>query len=262
MDGYLNTVSNITAGTTSDTGAIGVGATNVTGNVQLHVAASGNRGIYLGANQNGSIAAHWLIYENQSGSVYVDGKTPVYTSMNQTIGGRKTFTSNPYITSTGTYPELEFQGLSGTTSDRTAQITNYVSENNSYMYFACHKVSGGDKTGYYDSYRFPDQTTDSANHSNYILTTRSAVTVAQGGTGATSAANARVNLGVNQPASLTSVSIAGNATGTLSVTTANYKFYLFKFTCNSRITTIFTTYSQLSTSAQTYWIYDGSSSGA
>lgn len=97
---------------------------------------------------------------------------------------------------------------------------------------------------------------------NGIKFNAGALPVANGGTGATSAANARSNLGVNQPASLSSVSIAGNATGTLSVTTANYKFYLFKFTCNSKITTIFTTYSQLSTSAQTYWIYDGSSSGA
>lgn len=97
---------------------------------------------------------------------------------------------------------------------------------------------------------------------NGIKFNAGALPVANGGTGATSAANARSNLGVNQPASLASVSIAGNATKTLSITTANYTFYLFKFTCNSRITTIFTTYSQLSTSAQTYRIDDGTSTGA
>lgn len=265
LDGYLNTVSNITAGTTSDTGAIGVGATNVTGNAQIHVAASGNRGVYLGANQDGSIAAHWLIYENQSGSVYVDGKTPVYTTTDQTIYGAKTFISWPQVRS----------AISNSTGIHF-QFTNSASANTSYGYiFLAYADYGGrmwfrqfsgtqsGRTSYYDQFAFPVTAIGKTGNNSYeILTSKSAVTVGQGGTGATSAANARVNLGVNQPASLSSVSIAGNATGTLSVTTANYKFYLFKFTCNSRITTIFTTYSQLSTSAQTYWIYDGSSSGA
>lgn len=160
--------------------------------VELVYGKSGKFGIYTHDGTNGK----YLISKDQSGNVLVDDKLPVYTSTDQTVAGRKTFTNNPYITSTGSYSELEFQGLSGTTSNRTAQVTNYVSENNSYMYFACYKMSGGDRTGYYDSYRFPDQTTDSANHFNYILTTRSAVTVEQGGTGATSAANARYNLGI------------------------------------------------------------------
>lgn len=183
----------IWAGTDTSTGERQVGVRTGGGRIYMFSSeGNGNRGIYLPATDDAS--ATTLIYQNRTGTVYVDNKIPVYTSTDQKVAGRKTFTNNPYITSTGSYPELEFQGLSGTTSDRTAQVTNYVSASNSYMYFACYKMSGGNRTGYYDSYRFPDQTTDSANHPNYILTTRSAVTVTQGGTGATSAVNARNNL--------------------------------------------------------------------
>ena len=183
----------IWAGTDTSTGERQVGVRTGGGRIYMFSSeGNGNRGIYLPATDDAS--ATTLIYRNKTGTVYVDNKLPVYTSTNQEIAGRKTFTNNPFITSTGSYPELEFQGLSGTTSDRTAQVTNYVSASNSYMYFACYKMSGGNRTGYYDSYRFPDQTTDSANHSNYILTTRSAVAIEQGGTGATTIAKARNNL--------------------------------------------------------------------
>lgn len=193
VEGLINVSGNILNGaSTVTTGSAWIATRSSGGTIDLLSHSNGTRGLWLDATS--TLSGKYLISCTANGDVSVDGKTPVYTSTNQTVSGRKTFTSNPYITSTGVYPELEFQGLSGTTSGRTAQITNYVSDNNSYMYFACHKVSGGDRTGYFDSYRFENQTTDSANHTYYILTTRTAVAVTQGGTGATSAVNARNNL--------------------------------------------------------------------
>lgn len=229
------------------------------GDITLRVATNKRKGLYVPASGDGG--AKWLINADQDNNVLVDGKTPVYVSTNQSIGGIKTFIETPLIRRTGNYTGLNFQAQPNTTG-RTGGITQYVDTSRTFFYFEQYHMSGGVQTTYLDQYRFPDSGTDNANHTYYFLTTKSAVAIDQGGTGATSAANARSNLGVNQPASLASVSIAGNATKTLSITTANYNFYLFKFTCNSRITTIFTTYSQLSTSAQTYRIDDGTSTGA
>ena len=269
LDGYLNTVSNIIAGTTSNTGAIGVGATNVTGNAQIHVAASGNRGVYLGANQDESIAAHWLIYENQSGSVYVDGKTPVYTSTAQTIGGTKTFTDYPKIKATlaGTFPRLQF--VNGLNDDNeSAGVGLYLDGTNARQSnFGVRMVSYSSSTyknlAYHEDFWFPSVTADRTENANYnVLTTKNTVTVAQGGTGATSAASARSNLGVNQPTLSSSQQISGNSAVTFNVTTANYLFYLFKFSMSGVVTTIFSTRDMIDTSAQTYWINDGTSTGA
>lgn len=261
----------IQCGESTTTGAKGVAVSNVTGSAQLHVAATGNRGIYLGANQNGSIGAHWLLFENQSGDVFIaNGKTAVYTTTDQRIPGTKTFyDSYPKVmtTTAGNQPSYEFCTPNNdmAPSARIGLTTHNPNGNpvNLDLRLTSYSSSTYKNLAYYEHYRTPDVTADRTSNGDYrLLTTKSAVTIGQGGTGATSAANARANLGVNQPASLASVSIAGNATKTLSITTANYNFYLFKFTCNSRITTIFTTYSQLSTSAQTYRIDDGTSTGA
>lgn len=88
------------------------------------------------------------------------------------------------------------------------------------------------------------------------------IAVSYGGTGATSAASARSNLGVNQPTLSSSLQINGNSTVTFNVTTANYNFYLFKFAMNGVYTTIFTVRDLLDTTPKTYWVNDGTSSGA
>lgn len=64
------------------------------------------------------------------------------------------------------------------------------------LYFRSAKTDGAT---YHDVFYLPtpENTSTSADAVYYILTTKAAVTVAQGGTGATTAVNARTNLGVN-----------------------------------------------------------------
>lgn len=66
------------------------------------------------------------------------------------------------------------------------------------IFFRLYSHNGaGTRNAYYEDYYLPNVNTNRTNNVTYsILTTKSAITVAQGGTGATSAANARTNLGL------------------------------------------------------------------
>jgi len=75
-------------------------------------------------------------------------------------------------------------------------------------------TSSGTCTSYYDQYQLPNATIGkSANNTYTILTTKSAVTVGQGGTGATSAATALKNLGIKK----TTITGSTNSDGNISV---------------------------------------------
>ena len=267
VEGAINASQSVWGGDLNYSGENDMGVRSVAGSIYLFSNGNnGNRGIYLPAA--GSASAKTLIYSNSSGTVYVDGKTPVYTSTDQTIAGSKTFTAQPHINSTARYNVIYCKQTNNTATNIYDgcfgfDFGNATTPTKTRFYIEQGSFSNGQGTGYQEMYWMP-QTADglTADANYYFLTTKSAVTVQQGGTGATNAANARANLGVNQPTLKNSTQIAGNATGTFNVTTANYNFYLFKFALNGVDTTIFTVRDLLDTTPTTYWVNDGTSSGA
>lgn len=234
--------------------------------------ANGNgiRGIWLGPH--GSFTAGWLIHKNgSSGQVFIDEKTPVLlTGTESTWSGNITFEQLPKIKTTNTsFPRITFSNsLSNNAECGGWGLWFSGNGNQSQLGARIYSYSSSDykNLSYREDYWLPPVDADRTANKNYnILTTKSPVAITEGGTGATTLAAAKTNLGIsdiNQPSAVGPITVSGNSTGTLSITTANYKFYLFKFNCNSIITPIFTTYSALSTSAQTYYIDDGSSTGA
>lgn len=227
---------------------------------------NGIRGIWL--NKHGDFDSGWLIHKNGSnGNVYVDQKTPVLLSgENNTWSGNITFAQLPKISNNSiSFPRITFTSALNDNDESGGWGLWFSSNGNQAQLGArIYSYSSTDykNLSYREDYWLPAVDADRTGNKNYyILTTKSPVAIDEGGTNATTAAAARTNLGVNQPAALSSaVTISGNSTGTLNITTANYKFYLFKFNCNNTVTTIFSTYAALSTSAQKYVISDGSSS--
>lgn len=105
------------------------------------------------------------------------------------------------------YPTYEFKANSQTDYGCMMQ----VGSTNQWGVFEYPKEFDGQSTRYYEGYRLPEPSTGLTKNTNYkILTTKTAVSIAQGGTGATTAAQALTNLGA--------VPLAGGATITGSMT--------------------------------------------
>lgn len=192
----------IYAGTTTDTAARFVLSRNSLGSVSLQVAASGNLGIAYGIGA-GVYNTDWLIYRRLSdGAVFVDNKTPVYTSTDQTIAGRKWFTNYPVVRglNKGNFPRLMLAG--SLSPDEIASFGTYTDSTLGNQTRLCARIhsyssSDGSKLSYVEDYILPTVTADRTATASYnILTSKSAVTVAQGGTGATTQKDARFNLGI------------------------------------------------------------------
>ena len=95
------------------------------------------------------------------------------------------------VAANNAYPGLAFRGAGESSSSGLVQCN--ATTNRVYVTNYCTDTS------YYEQFWAPAPTTGrTANASYSILTTKSAVTVAQGGTGATSVAAARANLGADQ----------------------------------------------------------------
>lgn len=108
------------------------------------------------------------------------------------------------------YPTYEFKANSQTNYGVMMQ----VGSTNMWGVFEYPKEFDGQSTRYYEGYRLPEPSTGLTANKNYkILTDKVPVTVAQGGTGATTAAQALTNLGA--------VPLAGGATITGSMTFAD-----------------------------------------
>lgn len=98
----------------------------------------------------------------------------------------------PFFTirrSNSDYPTLHFHSSSGTLANSIQS-----SASNGKLYVVAYP---SDASGYHEAYMFPTPSTGlTANKDYSVLTTKVAVAVNQGGTGATTAAAARTNLGL------------------------------------------------------------------
>ena len=144
----------------------------------------------------------------------------------QTLTGTKTISNGKY------YASLSFKPSNG--SQRLGNIYVFGGDSkstnieNSYFAFRSYSYSANSTTvsDNYDQYNLPATTAGKTTNSSYsILTSKNAVTVAQGGTGAANAADARTNLGVpsttGSGASGTwAINISGNASTATSATSA------------------------------------------
>ena len=112
-------------------------------------------------------------------------------------------------------------------SDTTPTSTTY--NNRPCITFRQYSVNADctARTNYFEDYSLPVTDIERTNSIGYsILTTKTPVTVAQGGTGASTAANARTNLGLGSMATETATNYvktngANNMTGDLSIITEN-----------------------------------------
>lgn len=90
------------------------------------------------------------------------------------------------------YPTYEFKANSQTNYGVMMQ----VGSTNMWGVFEYPKEFDGQSTRYYEGYRLPEPSTGLTKNTNYnILTTKAPVSIAQGGTGATTAEQALTNLG-------------------------------------------------------------------
>lgn len=106
-----------------------------------------------------------------------------------TTGG--TMTGVLFITAEGGYPTIGFTRPNG----NRAVWLQPSATNNATVHMSFFQYNA-DAT-YYESYALPNTSTTITANANYsILTSKVAVTIAQGGTGATDAATARTNLGI------------------------------------------------------------------
>lgn len=105
------------------------------------------------------------------------------------------------------YPTYEFKANSQTNYGGMMQMGS----TNMFGFYEYPKELDGQSTRYYEGYLLPEPSTGlTANKSYKILTTKVAVSIAQGGTGATTAAQALTNLGAVPLAG--GVTISGNMT--------------------------------------------------
>ena len=131
----------------------------------------------------------------------------------QTFVGAKNFLERPTMGGSIRYPGIIFASVNGSQIGELVGV-EYIDTGSAtfgQMGDACWSVEvhGNDGSGgispYRERYLLPFVTVGRTNSANYnILTSKSAVTVAQGGTGATNAATARSNLGLGASANLLS----------------------------------------------------------
>ena len=118
-----------------------------------------------------------------------------------------TFTGEVKFSNSGVWPCWNFirKDTINSTSTITARAQDFIAGSASslpyrgFRIYSSSKADGINYTpiSYYEDYRLPTATANrTSNGTYYILTSKSVVTIAQGGTGATSASSALINLGI------------------------------------------------------------------
>ena len=242
-------------------------ATSPTINFGLHLGSTADHGLY------DFVAGKWMIYADSNGDVKLDGgKTPYYTtdttlvktSGAQTIAGNKTFNAASYITSSsGIYgandPILYFlRSNSNDLSERLGCVfANVKTVNDKHvmnrMYFREYSCDDtGNAIQVWDQYMLPTVAQNQASSKTYdILTSKAAVTIAQGGTGATTVAEAKSNLGIRFATLYDSAITSG--TGTLGETAANFDLLIVQGTNGETGTSFISTISVNGQRANLVW---------
>ena len=118
------------------------------------------------------------------------------------VGGLKTFTDSAGIEvrAESRYKTIRFvQNGSGSLTCAIRQdagnATNQSSNKLYFVIYSPYSTAGPENTGYFERYFLPTPDKQRAQNDDYdILTTKAAVSIAQGGTGATSASGARENI--------------------------------------------------------------------
>lgn len=116
----------------------------------------------------------------------------IVTTGAQTFAGIKTFTNPETINTTGNGAAVNFKFSNAATANETYG-QNWISYENTSGRFNWREWSGSSsgRTSYYEQYQLPACNASRTSNATYeILTSKNAVTIAQGGTGATTAANA------------------------------------------------------------------------
>ena len=215
--------------TSSGFPCIGVLRTDTNRGIELQVGSGGtNRGLYI---QDGNMSG-WLIYYNDSNIIFGKPVSPtnlpeastsqagIVSTGSQSFAGAKTFTSSPKVSTSGSYADVT---LSVSSDSASVEYHGYKANygGRAYINQTSGKSDGTGKTGYYERYFFPTPDANMTSNADYsILTSKEAVSIARGGTGATSAYAARQNLGLGGSANLLSGTL-----GTTEVTLSGAASY-------------------------------------
>lgn len=158
---------------------------------------------------------------NASGAIANLGAVDLTSA--QSISGKKSFTTDLVIK--GNAPAIQQANSAGTVMAQewlTNDTINNIMHGEYYDFqvYSYNSSNGAIKT-YYERYVLPRVNADRTNNATYsILTSKNAVTIDQGGTGATSAAGAIANLGAVDLTSAQSISGLKQFTGGISLATS------------------------------------------
>lgn len=118
----------------------------------------------------------------------------------QTITGDKTFSGRFFLQNHATAPYLYFKPTSDIGGNSAYIFDNLrgQTETSNQLYFRMYsRNTGGQRNDNYEDFKLPNVDANRTTTGSYdILTTKKVITIAQGGTGATSASEARTALGI------------------------------------------------------------------